>query len=161
MAQIDLRRATIRIADGSTNYIDVKVGEGTCDYKEKREIDIVKARGVLDVVRENEDVPMEVSMNFVWEYIEGNGAVVTVEDALKRIGAANGWTSVVGTSSDPDGPYCVRIIIIYIPPCSGTNVNEIITLNQFHYTELAHSLKDGTVALQGICNVKKASAVRS
>jgi hypothetical protein len=161
MAQIDLRRATIRIADGGTNYIDVKIGEGTCDYNEKREIEAVKSRGVLDTFRQNEDVPMDVSMNFIWEYIQGSGGATTVEDALKRVGGASSWASVVNPASDPDCPYCVRIIISYIPPCTGTNVIETITLNQFHYTDLAHSLKDGTVALRGMCNATKAVAVRS
>lgn len=161
MAQIDLRRATIRIADGGTNYIDVKIGEGTCDYDEKREIDIVKSRGVLDTVRENEDQPVEASLNFIWEYIKGNGGTTTVEDALKRTGGASGWASVVNSASDPDCPYCVRILISYVPPCTAANMIETITLNQFHYTQLAHSLKDGTVALRGQCNVTKAVAVRS
>ena len=35
MAQIDIRNATIRIADGGSNYIDIKVGEGDLHYIEK------------------------------------------------------------------------------------------------------------------------------
>ena len=161
MAQIDLRNATIRISDGGTNHIDVKIGEGTCDYNEKRQIEAVKNRGALDIVRENEDEPLEVSMNFVWEHITGYGGEITVEDALKRINGAAAWTSVVSGSEDPYAPYCVNIEIINNPPCTATGNNETITLEEFHYQELAHSLKDATVALRGMCNRTQASAVRS
>lgn len=158
MAQIDLRNATIRFTDGGSNFIDVKIGEGTCDYTEKRQIDIVKSRGVLDIVRENEEEAIEVSMSFIWEHITSSGSEPpTVEDALKRVSNASAWVSV--TSTDPDAPYCLNLSIIYEPPC--TDSNETILISEFHYTDLAHSLKEGTVALKGIGNITEAVATRS
>lgn len=158
MAQIDLRRATIRISDGGSNHIDISIGEGSFDYNEKRELDNVKNRGVLDTVRENEDVPVEISTIFIWEFISGTGSEpATVEDALKKVGQASGWTTV---ASDPDEPYCVNVSVIYVPLCSGVPT-ETILFRRFHYQELAHSLKDATVALRGFANVKKAEVTRS
>jgi hypothetical protein len=157
MAQIDLRNATIRLADGGSNHIDVKIGEGTLNYVEKRQIEFVKSRGTLDTVRENEEVPIEVDMSFIWEFILGAGGDITVEDALKHRGNAGGWASA---SSDTNAPFCLNLIIIYVPPCSGVETETLI-LSQFHYTELAHSLKDGTVALKGECNIKSADSIRS
>ena len=157
MAQIDLRNATIRIADGGVNYIDVKVGEGELNYSEKRQIDFVKSRGELDTVRENEEVPLEVSLVFIWEHIfAATGEPITVEDALKKRGEAAGWAS---SSSDTNAPYCVNILIYYTPPCPDVLL-ETILLQQFHWIELAHSLKDATVALKGNCNVTQAIVAR-
>lgn len=160
MAQIDLRNAAIRITDGSVSphYIDVKVGEGSLQYTEKRNLDSVKSRGVLDTVRENEDEPVEVSLAFIWEFITADtGEPITVEDALKKRNGASSWTSAL---NDPLAPYSVNILIVYTPPCSGVK-HESILLAQFNYEELAHSLKDGTVALKGKCNVREATVARS
>lgn len=158
MAQIDLRNATIRLSDGSSHFIDINIGEGSFDYNEKRELDNVKNRGVLDTVRENEDQPVEISTIFVWEFITGTGSEpATVEDALKQAGQATGWTTV---ATDPDEPYCINVSVIYQPQCPGV-ASETISFQRFHYAELAHSLKDATVALRGFANVKKATATRS
>lgn len=158
MAQIDLRNATIRIADGGVNYIDVKIGEGTLEYTEKREIEFVKSRGQLDTVRDNEEQPIEVSMTFIWEFIFGGGTEeITVEDALKKRGNASAWVSV---SADAKAPYCVNLEVIYIPPCAGVKT-ETLVLAQFHFIELAHNLKDGAVALKGNCNISSAISTRS
>jgi hypothetical protein len=157
MAQIDLRNTTLRIAEGSGSYIDVKIGEGELTYSEKRQIDFVKSRGELDTVRENEEVPLEVSLIFIWEHIfAASGEPITVEDALKKRGGAAGWSS---TSTDTLAPYCVNILLYYTPPCPGVAL-ETILFQQFHWIELAHSLKDATVALKGNCNVTQAIVAR-
>lgn len=159
MAQIDLRNATIRISDGGVNFINVKVGEGNLEYTEKREIEFIDSRGVLDLVRENKEQPMEVSFSFVWEYIHGYSTnPPTVEDALKRRGQASGWTSA---STDTNAPYCVNVTVAYVPPCSAEGSTETIVFPLFNYVQLAHNLRDGTVACNGQCNVKQATATRS
>jgi hypothetical protein len=157
MAQIDLRNATLRIAERGGSYIDVKIGEGALTWSEKRQIDFVKSRGELDVVRENEEVPLELSMVFIWEHItSAGGEAITVEDALKKRNGASGWTSI---STDTKSPYCVNILLYYTPPCPGVPL-ETILFQQFHWIELAHSLKDATVALKGNCNVTQALVSR-
>lgn len=158
MAQIDLRNATIRLADGGSNYIELKIAEGNLEYTEKREIDFVKSRGVLDTVRQNEDQPVEISTQFIWDFIYGGStSEVTIEDSLKQRGNAAGWVSA---SPDAKAPYCVNVEIIYIPVCPDVK-SETLVLGQFHYIELAHSLKDGTVALKGNCNTTEAVSTRS
>lgn len=159
MAQIDLRNATIRISDGGVNYINIKIGEGNLEYTEKRQIEFVDSRGVLDLVRENKEEPVDVSFSFIWDYISGYSTnPPTIEDALKKRGQASSWASA---SADVNAPYAVNLTIIYVPPCSATGVNETIGLPFFNYTQLAHNLKDGTVACTGQCNIKQATAVRS
>ena len=76
---------------------------------------------------------------------------------MKQRNGESGWVSA---SSDTLAPYCVDIVIIYDPPCPGV-ADETIVLSQFHRVELDHSLRDGTVALKGSCNITEATATRS
>ncbi len=70
MAMIDLRNATIYIKDGSSHSLEIAVGQGNLTYNEKRQIDMVKSRGDLDTVRENESLEMDVAFSFVWEHLK-------------------------------------------------------------------------------------------
>lgn len=157
MAQIDLRNTTIRFSDGGSNYIDVSIGEGTLNFIVKREIEVVKNRGRLDTIRENEEIPLEVELSFIWEFLLGAaGDPPTVEDVLYNRGEAASWTTV---SSDGLAPYCINISIRYLPACEEIQ-NEIITFRQFHFQELNHDLKNAAVALKGLCNVKASELTR-
>lgn len=157
MAQIDLRRTTIRLSDGGSNYVDMSIGEGTLDFSVKREIEVVKNRGKLDTIRENEEVPLTVETAFIWEFLDNGGEdPPSIEDVLYRRGAASTWVSV---SSDNDAPFCVNITIINDPECTGV-LRELITLRQFHFESLDHSLREGAVALKGLCNAKAAQVSR-
>lgn len=160
-AQIDLKNCTIRIKDGASHSIDVKIGEGNLTFSEKRNVQYTLDRGVLDEVRLGDQVPMDVSMDFVWEYISGGVAsdgVPSVEDALKRKGAAAAWTS---TDSDACRPYAVDIEVLYDPQPAGCGDDETILLSDFRYEELNHDLKAGTISCTGKCNVTEATATRA
>jgi len=122
------------ITVGPHNLI-VKIGEGNLTYSEKRKIDYVLDRGRLDTVRQGDEQPVEVKLDFMWEFLRAaTGDPPTVEDALKQRGNAANWIS---SSSDPCEPYCVDIIIDYIPPCGGIDSERII-LADFRYEDLAH-----------------------
>lgn len=164
-AQIDLKNATIKILDGGVgtaqNSITITVGEGNLTYTERKNIEYTLDRGVLDEVREGDQVPVDVNLDFVWEYITGGsatGATPTVEDALKRKGPASAWVS---TDSDQCRPYAVDIEVTYAPTPAACGDMEVITLPDFRYEELAHDLRAGTVSVTGRCNVVEATAVRS
>lgn len=159
MAQIDLRNVTIRLFDGSgvPNYIDVKIGEGDLSWSEKRQLDAVKSRGNLDTFRENEQVPLELSVVAIWEFIaSASGEPITVEDALKRRNGASAWVSA---SPDALAPYCVNLAVIHTPPCSGV-LKETVTFPQCHYIEIASSVKDGTLAIKLTCNCTEPTVTR-
>lgn len=161
-AQIDLKQATIKLKDGASASLEIKVGEGNVSYSEKRNINYTLDRGLLDEVREGDQVPVDVSFGLVWEYVTGGsatGAVGTVEDFLKRRGvyAAN-------TSSDADTcrPYAVDIEIVYDPTCAGAAVlpQETILLSDFRWESLDHDLKAGTISCTGKCNITQATSTR-
>ena len=161
-AQIDLKNCTIMLKDGGSESLEVKVGEGNLSYSESRNIQYTLDRGKLDEVREGDEVPVDVTLAFTWEYLRASlassGATPSVEEALKNIGNAADWVS-----SDSDGcrPYAVDIEIINAPTPSFCGDKETITLADFRYEKLDHDMKAGTVSVTGKCNVTQAAVVRA
>ena len=158
MALIDLKNAEISLYDGSTHHIVIEVGDGTCDYTEKRSVEAVKRRGELDTVRLGDEELMDVSFQFVWETVsaDGSGVPSTIEDVLKHRKNAAAWVS---TSTDPDAPFCVDVTIKITPLC-GEPV-QTYWLREFHYTELAHAIADATIDCTGQCNRVEADFIIS
>ena len=76
-AQIDMKDTTVKLKDGGSNSITVTVGEGNLTYTERRNIDYTLDRGNLDEVREWDQVPVEVRMDFTWLYILGPSSAST------------------------------------------------------------------------------------
>lgn len=160
MAQIDLKNAIIKIQDGATptpNEMTIIIGEGNLSYTERVNREYVLDRGVIHGVRNGDEEPVDVSMDFMWEFIRAaTGEPPTVEDALKKRGEASNWVS---SGSDPCEPFCVDIVVIYTPPCAGV-ATETIILKEFRYEDLEHDLRGGTVSVSGKCNVREATVTR-
>jgi len=164
-AQIDLKHATITLKDGGAGSaqqsIEVTIGEGNLTYTERKNIDYTLDRGNLDEVREGDQVPVDLSLDAVWEYIKGTvgtGGTPSIEDVLKRINAASAWVS---TDADACRPFAVDVEIEYLPVPSTCGDKEVITFSDFRYEELAHDLRAGTIAVSGRCNVTQASVART
>ncbi|MCK5019883.1 MAG: hypothetical protein KAS32_22700 [Candidatus Peribacteraceae bacterium] len=162
-ARINLKNAYIKLQDGATaaNSLTIKIGDGNLTYSEKKTMEYELDRGVLDDVREGDDVPIDVSFDVVWEYITGSGgtgAAGTAEDFLKQVGAYSG-----NTSSDPDAcrPYAVDVIIEYQPEPFSCGDKETITLADFRYESLDHDLSNASISCTGRCNITKATTVRA
>lgn len=138
--------------------IEINIGDGNLEYTEKRTMEYKLNKGKLDYVRLADEEPMEVSMDFVWEFLTGATAdtVPTIEDALKKINKASHW---VTSGSDPCEPYAVDIVVTYTPPCSGAD-KETIVLEEYRYEELQHNFRDAQVATSGKCNVLTATVTR-
>ena len=96
MASADLKLATIKIKDGGTNEITVKVGEGNLTYTESRNIEYVRDRGNLDSVKLGDEEPMAVTLDAVWENIKG---IATNPNAAAPSGIAVGATTGVLTDN--------------------------------------------------------------
>jgi hypothetical protein len=134
--------------------IEIKLGEGTLSYDEKRKVEYVLDRGKLDTTRLGDEEGMDIRLDFIWEFITAVSAsgVPTPEDALKKRGEASTWVS---SSTDLCEPYSVDILIENVPPCTG-DYSENITLPDFRYESLAHDAKAGTIAVTGKCNAVEA-----
>ncbi len=138
--------------------IEVKIGEGNVTWSESKEYEYLLDRGDLDTVKEGDEQPLEVSMEFVYEHITtGTGEDITPVDAVKRTGEATEWVS---SSSDLCEPYAVDIIIRHCVPC-GTDEDELITFPDYRYESLEFDLGEATIATSGRCNVSEATAARS
>lgn len=157
--QIDLKNCVVKFKDGSTNSIEIKVGEGNAQWTEQKPRQYTLDRGLLSDVRDGDEVPVDVTLAFTWERVtngSGSGATPSPIDALKQLGAASAWVS---SDSDLCQPYCVDIEIVHTPPCSG-NV-ETYLLQDFRYENLAYDLRAGTINVTGKCNVTEATATLS
>lgn len=140
--------------------LEVNIGEGNLTYSEKKNMDYKLNRGVLDSVVEGDQAPMEVSMDFIWEFLTAiSGAdTPTIEDALKQRGPASTWIS--SATEDPCAPYALDIMVEYIPNCEDI-APEVITLHDFRYESLDHDFTAASVAAQGKCNSVEATVTRS
>jgi len=160
MSNIDAKFCTIKIKDGDTNSLEIKLGDGNITWSEKKARQYIKDRGKLDTVRNADEDPMDVTVDALWEFLTGSGAsgaLPTVEDAFKRRGPAAAWTS---SSSDLCEPYAVDIEITYDPDCDVER-REIYTLADFRYETADHDLKAGTLRFTGKCNVVEAGVARA
>jgi len=137
--------------------LQVRLGDGSFSYTEKKAREYKKNRGKLDSVRNGDEEPLEVKLDFGWIFIKSStGEDLTVEDVLKQQGQASTWVSA---GQDPCEPYCVTLRIEYVPPCS-TAKKEIIDLAEFRYEELQHDTKTAMIACTGKCNLTQATVTR-
>ncbi len=136
----------------------IKVGEGNVSFTENTPREYLKNRGLLDTVRNADEEPMDVSFDFVWEFLSavGSSAIPTIKEVLKNTGEATTWVS---TSSDACEPYCINIEIAYDPACGGANT-ELVELQEFRHESLEHNLRDASLSCTGKCNVTGAVETR-
>ncbi len=150
---INLKNCDLIIKDKNGTFLTVLVGDGNLTYSEKRNLETVRNRGLLDTFREGDEEPVEATLEFRWVFLTASsGDPPTIEDVLK--GQA-GWVS---TANDVNAPFCIDIEIQNNSPCE---LKEIILLSQFNYTQLAHDIKAATVSVSGLCNITKATIERA
>lgn len=141
----------------SPHTLNVKLGDGSFSYTEKKAREYKKNRGKLDSVRNGDEDPLEVKLDFGWIYIKSStGEDLTVEDVLKQQGQAANW---ITAGHDPCEPYCVTMRIKYIPPCTNAK-DEVIDLAEFRYEELQHDTKTAMIACTGKCNLTQPTVTR-
>lgn len=137
--------------------IEAVIGEGNLTYSEKRTFKYQLNRGKLDTVKEEDEQPMEVKLDFTWEFLKSNtGEIPTIEEVFKQEGTASEWVS---TSEDPCEPYAVDIVITNTPPCEDVEPEEIV-LPDFRWEDLSHDAKASTVSVTGKCNRTRAIITR-
>jgi hypothetical protein len=141
--------------------LEVIIGEGNLTYNEQRTMEYKLDRGLLDTVREGDQIPIDITLDFRWDFLKATPTETTndeptIEDALKKRGGASNWVS---SSSDPCEPYAVDIELCNTPDCEEV-LDEIITLVDFRWESLDHDLRAGTVAATGKSNSVQASIVR-
>jgi len=138
--------------------IAVGIGEGNITFTEAKEYEYLRDRGDLNTVREGDEQPVEVSLEFEYEYVRASsGQDVTPVDAIKRINGAAEWVS---SSSDACEPFAVDILLKHCVPC-GSDEDEDLLLPDFRWEGLDYDLQAATIAVSGRCNVSSATVTRS
>ena len=67
--------------------LEINIGDGDLKYSENTQYKYDLDRGLLDTVRQGDDVPMDVTMNFTWTYTKsGTGEAISPIEAIKGIG---------------------------------------------------------------------------
>jgi len=159
MAQIDLKNATIKIKDGGANELTIKIGEGNLTWTEKKPRKYVKNRGNLDTVVDEDQEPVELRFDLVWEFLKASsGGTPTPHDAIKQRREASGWAS---TDSDACAPYAVDIELTHTVPCTDSTEDETITFSDFRWETLEQDLRNGTLSVSGMCNITEPTVTRS
>ena len=150
--------ATTKLMTLLPQQIDIKVGDGNVTYTENNEYDYDLDRGLLDTVRAGDEVPMDVSLDFVYEYITTyTGETVSPMDVLKKIGGASEWRSA---SSDPCEPYAIDIEVVHTPICT-TQALETTIFSDFRADSREVDMGEASVAVSGRCNVTQPTVTRT
>ncbi len=137
--------------------IEIKIGDGNLTYTEAKEFEYLLDRGSLDTVREGDDQPVDVSLDFVYEFVTaGTGEVITPVDALKHKNGASEWVS---SAADPCEPFALDMVVDHTPPCGGSQ-KEITQLTDFRYESLEYDLGGATISTSGRCNITEADVSR-
>lgn len=140
--------------------VTVKLGEGNFSYSEHKDRIFVLDRGVLDTVKDDDQAPMDISMDSTWEWIRAqSGEPPTLEDVLKNRYEAAAWLT---TADDSCQPYCVDLELYNSPPaCGVTDDEEILMFEEYYYETVDHDLREGTLSTSGRCNRVEATARRA
>lgn len=155
-AQVQARNAVLKVKDGASASITIKIGEGDFSWTEARNMEYTTDRGRLDEVREGDEVPMELTFSFNWTKVisTGTGTAATgtagtggsdlIQNAIK------GKSGYVSTDADSCRPYACDIELTITPPCTGGET--VYTFPDFRWEKFDSSLKNGTVNCSGKCN---------
>jgi hypothetical protein len=130
--------------------IKIKIGEGDLKWAENSQYKYDLDRGLLDEVRDGDEVPIDVTTNFTFDQIKsGTGEVITPIEAVKGADAAGEWIS-----SDPDScqPYAVDMIVTDVRPCA-TVESATYLFPTFRSEKRDFDIKNATVSISGKCNV--------
>ena len=138
--------------------IEIKIGDGNITYTENSNYDYELDKGLLDTVREGDQAPIDVNVDFVYEFITtGTSEAITPMDALKKKGGAAGWVS---SSSDPCEPYAIDIEVEYTPPCGGSEIDTTV-FPDFRPDTKEVDFGEASVSVTGRCNVVEPIVTRT
>jgi len=138
--------------------LEIKIGDGNLTYTEANEYEYDLDRGVLDTVRAGDQVPLDLSLEFVYEYVTtGTSEEISPMDALKKIGGASEWVS---SSADPCEPYAVDVEIVHTPICTTQEI-ETTVFPDFRSESREPDLGEASVAVSGRCNAVQPTVTRT
>lgn len=157
---IDLKNCTVKIIDGTPVTpleVILKIDEGNATFSVKKNREYKKDRGVLDVVRDGDEEPMDLSIDARFSGLIADGAEsLTLFEILNQTGGASAWVSTGGECE----PYCVDVVIEMDSGCAGFE-DETFTFPEFRYETMGGDFKAGTMSVSGKCNATVPTGVRA
>ena len=148
--RIDLKNCTFEIkGKGNGESLEFKVGNGNLQYTTHHARTYELDRGRLDSVKDADEQPMDVSFDFIWDWLKSWTGDESVEEVLNALGTSSGWES---SDSDDCAPASVDLVITHTVTCGTTVHTEVITFPNFRHESLAHDSKNSSVAVSGKCN---------
>lgn len=138
--------------------LEINIGEGNMTWTEAKEYEYLRDRGNLDTVKEGDEQPVSLNLEFVYEYVRTqSGKTITPVDAIKQLGEASEWVS---SAADLCEPYAIDILAKHCVPC-GTDYDEDILFVDFRWESLDYDLQAATISVSGQCNVSSPTVTRS
>ena len=144
MSQRSIRDGELKIKDGGSEELTIRIGEGNFTWNERRNVEYTRDRGVIAEVRLGDDEATEVSFDFIWDWISDVTGTATIVEALK--GTASGWVS----AGDACEPYAVDLELYILPDECGS-IDETLTFNEFRWETINPDLRAGQISCTGRC----------
>lgn len=162
MPAIDLKNTTINVKSVNET-VEVKIGEGNLTWTETYNRDYILDKGNLDLVRNGDQAPLELTLDATFEYYSSATGVYNFLDIIKGgnwIAPATDATET--TAADACSPYACDIEVIHDPNCASIAESiETFLFPEFRLESLQADLSAGTFSLSGKCNVEAPTVVRS
>lgn len=135
----------------------IKVGDGSINYDSNRAYLYDLDRGLIDTVREGDQVPMDITLDLIYEYIRSvTAATPTVVEAIYREGNASVWENA---DADPCTPYAVDIVVEFVATCGGV-APEVTILPAVRFEKVAVNTKDAKITGTGKSNSVRPTITR-
>jgi hypothetical protein len=132
--------------------VEAKIGTGDINHTKNKDPIVDTNRGLLDGARAGTEQPMDVSFEFVYDWLRSSTPnVPTVDEVLEREGAAADWLTA---AADPCEPYQVTLKVIDAPDC-GSELAEVILYKYFLPQSINPSVDAAAVSVSGICVATK------
>jgi hypothetical protein len=157
--RIDLKNCTFKLIGGSSGEeLEFKVGNGnlqyTCHHARTYELD----RGRLDSVKDADEQPMDVSFDFIWDWVKSWTSAESPDEILANIGLTGGWST---TDDDDCAPASCDIEVTHTVICGTSTKTEVITFPKFRHESRAHDAKNSSIAVVGKCNTLEPTITHS
>lgn len=124
----NIRDGVLKIKDGDTEEIEIKLVDSGLTWTEHDNKIYVLDRGVLDHMRQGDEQPVDIALNLKFvELIAHDSQAPTPYEAVKAVGAAASWVS---TNDDGGGVYTTNLEFTISNPDPSAQ-DELITFAKF------------------------------
>jgi hypothetical protein len=151
--KMDLKNCTVILRDGAGSPVELelKMDEGNLQFTHGRNIEVQLDRGIVDYLKEGDEVPLEVQFEGRFSAIRSSsGDDVTPYEFLTGTGRG---TTIVSTSGVCEARACDIVVEVDHSGCGTTVVSESILFEDFTYEKIDGNFKDGTLSFSGKCKV--------